>query len=251
MVHHLWAQLGEVTGADANVHLQFGRKARSAQYGRYGDTAIAPLLKLPPGLLFVTLLLACISPRLHGQSPSAESAWSATFSLNNYIFADDYIIMPVVQAGVNRLHLEARYNYEDLRTASFFGGYDFTIGEDVTLDITPMLGIAFGQSAGIIPAVELTLACGAFSLYNESEFLVSAQGREESFFYSWSEFTYAPLPWLNLGLVATRTRLYKTDLDLQRGIGAGIAQERFGITGYLMNAGFDAPFGYLSAWASF
>ncbi len=224
--------------------------ARTGHDGPGEGNPNRPPRKFRHGMLFPILLLSCISPRLHAQSASAESTWSATLSLNNYIFTDDYIFMPVVQAGVNRVHLEARYNYEDLRTASFFGGYDFTIGEDVTLAITPMLGVALGRTAGIIPALELTLAFGAFSIYNESEFLVSAQGREEGFFYSWSEFTYAPLPWLNLGLVATRTRLYKTDLDLQRGIGAGIDLERFGITGYLMNAGFDAPFGYFSGWVS-
>ena len=237
--------------ADVRFNPRPGDDTHPAHTRPSANNANAPRPALIREVIFLILLISGICPGSHAQSPSADSTWSANISLINYIFTDDYIIMPVVQAGINRLHLEARYNYEDLKTASLFGGYDFEIGDNVTLDVTPMLGVAFGQTTGIIPAIELTLAFGAFSIYNESEFLVSTSSRDESFFYSWTEFLYSPLPWLDVGIVATRTRLYDTALDLQRGFGAGITAGSFGITGYLMNAGFDTPFGYLSAWASF
>jgi hypothetical protein len=65
---------------------------------------------------------------------------------------------PIFTADRNeRLHLEARYNYENLETGSLWMGYDFSVGHKLVLNATPMLGGVFGRSAGIAPGYEISL----------------------------------------------------------------------------------------------
>jgi hypothetical protein len=46
------------------------------------------------------------------------------------------------------LHLEARYNYENLRTGSVWVGYNFSAGKKLVLDVAPVLGGVFGRTHG-------------------------------------------------------------------------------------------------------
>ena len=60
--------------------------------------------------------------------------------------------------GVQGLHLEARYNYENLRTGSVWFGYNISAGKELVLNVTPMIGSVFGQSSGIAPGCEASLS---------------------------------------------------------------------------------------------
>ncbi|HEY3384899.1 MAG TPA: hypothetical protein VGK46_00225, partial [Saprospiraceae bacterium] len=71
-------------------------------------------------------------------------------TLNNYIFKEDYIFNPVLTADKGTLHLESRYNYEDLNTLSLFAGYNIEAGNELYFELTPMFGFAFGETNGVI-----------------------------------------------------------------------------------------------------
>jgi len=66
--------------------------------------------------------------------------------------------------------------------------------------------------------------------------------REGNFLYTWTDITYSATEWLWVGLSAQRTRLYKTDLDIQRGLLVGASFRKWEATTYLYNLGFDDPF---------
>ena len=170
-------------------------------------------------------------------------------SLNNYIFKDDYIFSPVLTADRGALHLEGRYNYEDLQTLSLFTGYTISGGQTFRWEVTPMIGFAFGHTSGVIPALEFTLSYGAIEWYNESEYLLITDGGEENYFYAWSELNYFPLDWLSLGIIGSRTRLFQSDLELQYGFSLGYYRGSFSLLGSLMNFGHGDPYVYLSASA--
>ena len=63
----------------------------------------------------------------------------------------------------------------------------------------------------------------------------------DSFFYNWSELTLAPAEWFRFGMVTQRTRVYKTDRDIQRGVLAGFSFKRVSLTGYVLNPDEDKP----------
>ncbi len=172
----------------------------------------------------------------------ASKPWAFSADLNTYFIPDNTFLIPVIRADKAALHLEARYNYEDFHTFSAWVGYNFSGGKKLEYTITPMIGGVIGNSNGVAPGLELTLGLNKFELYSEQEFLFEFSDKTYNFYYNWTDLTYAPKDWIWFGLSGQRTRLYQTDLEIQRGllIGGGIKNWEF--TGYLYNIGFDEPF---------
>ena len=144
-------------------------------------------------------------------------------------------MQPTLRADRSRLHLEARYNYEALDTGSAWIGHNFSVGDEFKLDFTPMLGGVFGKTNGYAPGYEFTLSWRKLQLYSEGEYVFDTGNSSDSFFYNWSEFTLAPVGWLRFGLVTQRTRLYKSDRDIQRGVLLGFSHKHVNLTGYVFN----------------
>jgi hypothetical protein len=168
--------------------------------------------------------------------PPDEKKWSFTASALAYFVPDDReYVQPTFTADRGWLHLEGRYNYEDLNTGSAWFGYNFSTGEKVTLEVTPMVGAVFGNTNGIAPGYKATLGWRKLSLYTEGAVLFDSSETSDSFFYTWSELTYAPVDWLRFGAVIQRTKLYKTEFDVQRGLLAGVSYKSLDFTSYVFN----------------
>ena len=157
---------------------------------------------------------------------------------------------PTVAFDREWLHLEARYNYEGLDTGSAWVGYNFSGGEKLAWAFTPMIGGVFGNTTGIAPGYKGSLSWGKLELYTEGEYVFDPGDSSENFFYTWSEFSLAPVDWFRVGLVIQRTKLYETDFDIQRGFLAGVSFKRVDFTTYLFNPD-DKPTVVLGAGVSF
>ena len=148
-----------------------------------------------------------------------EPAWS--FSASGYFYYIPYERNFVLLTGIaehKSLHLEARYNYEDLNTASVFTGWKFEAGNELAFTAIPLIGFAFGNTSGTVPGVELELSYKIFDFYSETEYLLDLSGGENNFLYTWAELGLSPFEHLRTGLSIQRTRVYQTDFDLQRGV---------------------------------
>lgn len=173
---------------------------------------------------------------------SDDKLWSFSLNLAGYIVPDDRsYASPTFSADRQHLHLAARYNYEDQETGSLWVGYNFSVGEKVTFDFTPMVGGVFGNSTGIAPGYLASLSWKRLQLSTEGEFLFDTEDASGSFFYSWMEATYSPREWLRAGLVAQRTKAYQTSLDIQRGVLIGFSHKHTQFTTYIFNAGWADP----------
>ena len=177
--------------------------------------------------------------------------WNFSADANFYFIPDDFFVLPVFRADKSKLHLEARYNYEDMNTFSGWVGYNFSGGDEFEFTFTPMLGGVVGNSNGLAPGLEFTLSYKRFELYSESEYLFETDSKDNNFYYNWADFTYSPTDWLWVGISGQRTRLYQTDLEIQRGFLVGASIKQFEVTTYLYNLGFDTPFLLLTLSASF
>ena len=176
------------------------------------------------------------------EEEAEQSAWSFSASAYAYLVPDDVdYVQPTIIADHQWLHLEARYNYEDHDTVSLWGGYNFSCGEKVIFDATPMLGVVSGDTRGFAPGYSLGLAWRWLELYSEGEYLFSTQDEAESFFYSWSTLTLSPVDWLQLGLVGQRTRVYESDLEIQRGFLVGVSVHNVTMTAHMFNPDLDEP----------
>ena len=184
----------------------------------------------------VTLVVAQEKPVSH------SSEWEFSTEANFYFFPGDFILLPVVKADKNKLHLEARYNYEDLSTFSAWVGYNFQGGNKFEYLITPMIGGVVGLSKGIAPGLELTLSYKGFELYSEGEYFFDEGTSENNFAYFWTDLTYSPNDWLWFGISGQRTRLYTTDLDIQRGLVIGAGLKKWELSTYYYNPGYENPF---------
>jgi hypothetical protein len=173
-------------------------------------------------LLLAALLGLDVAYALQADSLGAAAGPTPTeISVSGYYYAfpaDDDLVMAVARADRGALHLEARYNYEDRRTASVFAGWNLAAGETFTIELTPMAGVAFGNTGGIIPALEMSLGYGPLDLYAEGEYLVDLRNSEGNFAYTWVEFGFTPGDPLRAGLVAQRTRIIRSPLEVDRGI---------------------------------
>ncbi len=199
--------------------------------------------------ILVSLFLAVESP---GQTTApkpddssrqnAKDQWSMGASAWVYVVPDtDTLVNPNFTADRGRLHLEARYNFEARQTGSAWIGSNFSVGDKVVLEVSPMLGGVFGKLNGIAPGYMLSLSFGRFSLTSQAEYVFDLEDRSGNFFYSWSEFSYSPLEWFRAGMAAQRTKIYQTDLDIQRGLLVGFSRKRLDVTAYVLNFGWTDP----------
>jgi len=190
-----------------------------------------------PGVIAVAFALAIEVVRAQATTGAAdEKAWSFSASAYSYLVPDDReYVQPTITADRGWLHLEARYNYEGLKTGSAWIGYNFSIGEKLSLEFTPMLGAVFGETKGIAPGYKYTLSWWKLELYTEGEYVLDAENSSDRFFYTWSELSLAPVEWFRFGLVIQRTKLYQTEFDIQRGLLIGFSHKDLSFTTYVFN----------------
>jgi len=205
------------------------------------------------------VLLAGHSPGQTATNTPAASApeattnqWAFYASATAYLVphSRDYV-NPMLTADRDWLHLEARYNYEALDTGSTWLGYNLRAGSKLALNFTPMLGGVFGHRTGVAPGYNLLLSYGRFTLSSQGEYFFDTGDRPESFFYTWSEFSYSPWEWLRGGIVIQRTRAYQTDFDIQRGLLVGFSYKKVDFTTYVLNPGWADPVVQLTVGVQF
>jgi len=199
----------------------------------------------------VTLALGLASTPVRAQDSTFTPAWAIDASIWTYIVPDspDFISVTVL-ADHDWLHLEGRYNYEAIETASFWAGYDFRIDKKVTMLFTPMLGGLVGSIDGAAPGYELTLDWWKLEFYSSSEWVIDFNDSSQNFVYTWSQLGIAPVEWLQLGVAIQRTRAYQSSRDIQRGLFATAEWNRFNVGAYVFNPD-DTPTFILAAGASF
>jgi len=173
---------------------------------------------------------------------SDDKAWAFSALAYTYLVPDSgNYVQPTFTADRGWLHLEARYNYESLDTGSAWLGYNFSGGETVEWEFTPMLGGVFGDVTGIAPGYKGSLSWRKLEFYSEGESVFDTGDSSESFFYNWSELTLSPVDWFRFGLVTQRTRAYESDRDIQRGLLAGFTYKKVDLSAYYFNPDDDKP----------
>jgi hypothetical protein len=184
--------------------------------------------------------------------PSDDETWSFSASAYTYFVPDSgNYVQPTFTADRGWLHLEARYNYEALDTASAWVGYNVSGGETVEWEFTPMLGGVFGDTAGVAPGYKGSLSWWKLEFYSEGEYVFDTGDSSDSFFYNWSELALAPVDWFRFGLVTQRTRAYQTDREIQRGALVGFTYKIVDVSAYVFNPDDEEPTFVLAVGLSF
>jgi hypothetical protein len=184
---------------------------------------------------------------------AARNRWAHNLTVDGYMIPNNQsYVNPVLTANRSWLHLEARYNYENLRTGSLWIGYNVSAGKKLVLNVTPMIGGVFGRTTGVAPGCEASLTYKEVQLSISNEDVFDTTHKSGCFYSSWPELTYSPLTWFRVGLVAERTKAFHTSLDVQRGllVACPIRSGNLRRT-CLINAGFTDPTVVLEAGVNF
>jgi len=194
-----------------------------------------------PLLLLVAPSLAVASPD-NGSNLPADSSLTglsgAEYTLSAFgywVAGEDFFVLPIGRAELGSLHLEARYNYEDLRTGSLFAGWNFAFGSAVEATLTPMMGFAFGRTTGLVPALEAEIFYDIFGFSFEGEYLLDLEDSSANFFYAWTELYVSPTDWLFAGLVAQRMKVVASEVEVSKGLLVGGGQGPVSATLYLFD----------------
>lgn len=171
-----------------------------------------------------------------------EDQWAFSLSAYTYLIPDERnYAQPTFTADRGRIHFEARYNYEALSTGSAWIGCNLSAGEELALEFTPMVGAVFGDTRGVAPGFRLSLDWKKLSFYSETEYVIDSASQSDNFLYTWLELTYAPWDWLRAGLVAQRTRLQGSSLDVERGLLVGVTWKKMEFTTCVFFPGSEQP----------
>lgn len=121
---------------------------------------------------------------------------------------------------------EARYNYEDFKTASFHVGKNFSKEGKFSYSITPLVGGLVGQTNGFSLGSNVELDWKKLNWFTQTQYVFSS----ESFLYTWSELFYSPTDWLYAGAAVQHTVLEGSLWE--PGWAAGFSVKNFSLTLY-------------------
>jgi hypothetical protein len=169
---------------------------------------------------------------------TAEDEWECSLSISTYLVQNgrDYA-NPILVADRGWLHLEARYNYEAIKTGSLWLGYNFSFGKKLAFEATPMFGGVFGDITGIAPGYTISISYEPIEFFTQGEYFFDAGDRSENFFYSWSELSCSPVTWFRAGIVIDRTRALGSNFDIRRGPLVGFRYKKIDFTTYWLSPG--------------
>jgi hypothetical protein len=178
------------------------------------------------------------------KTPStALQPWGYTLTIDTYSGPQQtFLVNPVLTADHKWLHLEARYNDENLRTTSLWVGYNFVHGhgpdDNWEFDVTPLVGGVFGRTDGIAPGCEVLLSYRQkVELSINNEYIFDTTTKSGNFYYSWPQLTYSPMKWLHVGAVAQHTAAYHASVSIQRGFLVGFSRKKWEFTAYAFDPG--------------
>lgn len=183
---------------------------------------------------------------------SDKTPWAYSITIDEYLTHDDTSYLnPTLAADRDWLHVEARYNYENLRTASLWAGYNFSTGKKLVLRVTPMVGAVLGRTSGIAPGCEASLTYKRLELSLSNEYVFDTSGKSKSFYYSWNELTYSPTDWFRVGVVIQHTKAFHAKVDVQPGFLVGASRKQWEFTTYIFSASLKDPTVVLEAGVNF
>jgi len=165
---------------------------------------------------------------------AGESEWA--FSVFAYAYLvpdDDDFLQPTVTADRGKLHLEARYNYEDSNTGSLWVGYSLTVDGEVTLVFTPMVAAVVGDTDGVAPGYNLAIDWWRLAFFSQSEYVIDTSDSANNFLYTWTELSVWPWDWLGAGVVVQRTRVADLGFEAEPGVLLGLAWKNASVTAYV------------------
>ena len=135
----------------------------------------------------------------------------------------------------NNWYGEARYNYDAEQSFSIYAGRTFTRQDTLAYSLTPMAGIVAGKFKGGSAGMNMVLDYRRLSFSSVFEYCFS--GKNNSFFFNWSELGYQLTKHLYAGLALQQTCMYNTTTVWEPGLQLGLSFGKWVFPVYAFNPG--------------
>ena len=133
----------------------------------------------------------------------------------------------------NNFYFEGRYNYEDVKTFSFYAGRTFKTRDSVLL-ITPSVGIVLGNFNGISFSTYLELNTKWINAFSENEYVIDENDKLNNFFFTWSGITFPVHKNIGIGIGCQWT-VQPNEKLLKYGPMLSLHKGAFKLDGYAFN----------------
>lgn len=107
-------------------------------------------------------------------------------------------------------YAEARYNYEEARTISFYLGKVYSKEGIFEYSVVPLFGGVVGRFNGGSVGLNVDFEYKQFYFSSQSQYTFSLDDEINNFYFSWSELGYQPLNWLYGGMAVQETYFPQT-----------------------------------------
>jgi hypothetical protein len=199
----------------------------------------------------LALALAVLAHALPAQSASHDP-WAFNFALTGYYVPNGTsYLQPTLMADHGGLHLEARYQYEELNSGSAWIGINTAGGKTVHVAFTAMAGVVFGDLQGIAPGAELTVTWWRLAYYGETEYVYDVSSGTGDFWYLWTQVTFQLDKAWSAGLAFQRMRTIQTGREIDHGVTVNWQPHKLGIQASAFDLFESGPFYTLAATVYF
>lgn len=139
---------------------------------------------------FCFLLLISMSPFIVCKAQGDKKLFdgSGLCSTIEWSSGENPTVIPQAWIYIKDYYLEARYNYEDVKTVSLYFGKSFSVNKKVDFEIIPMLGLVYGEFKGLSPGFNLSFEYKRFHSSTECQYTIDFEDNGNSFFWDWSNF---------------------------------------------------------------
>jgi hypothetical protein len=130
---------------------------------------------------------------------------------------------------------EARYNYDDDRTFSLYGGKTFSKSGTWSYSATPLVGGMVGLMNGGSLGLNLDVDRGKFFLSSQSQYSFSFRDEMNKYFFTWSEIGFKPYKWCYTGVALQQTSMYREAGQWETGYMLGFSAKNWTIPFYVFS----------------
>jgi hypothetical protein len=135
----------------------------------------------------------------------------------------------------NHWYGEIRYNYENAKSYSLYGGRTFSKNGDLSWSVTAFGGLVMGRYKGFSTGTNVDMRVSKLYFSSDSQYTRAAGEGYPDFFYAWSELGYQVSSRLFGGLALQQTRYFPSGGKWELGMEAGISFKSWSIPLYLFN----------------
>lgn len=135
----------------------------------------------------------------------------------------------------NNWYGEARYNFDELNTFSFYAGKKFSGGNNFSWEATPVVGGLMGQMTGGALGMNFEMGYKRLFLLSQSQYCFSIENNDDKYFYNWLEMGVEATGWLYAGLALQQTNIYRTEGKMEPGCMIGFSIKNWTIPLYAFN----------------